>query len=219
MWRRERGGKRFAALIKTKRHNSLFEVQLRKQPKALKLCVCCCALGLGVGLGVTIIRCVEKCAGLDLFNDETAPEANIFSHKIQTAIIPSGCTESSASEIDCWPRTWHRKPNDHLALCALWWLAQKSRWGSSRLTLYFIYNSSLVKQLTLLQIRNPSVWFSLHVWALTNSQRGNESHVAEGPKDIRWLSLWPVMEMSNNATQWRQKNGLFSEIILFFPLY
>lgn len=65
-------------------------------------------------------------------------------------------------------------------------------------------NSSLVKQLRLLQIRNPSVWFSLYVWALTNSRRGNESHVAEDQKDIRWLSLLAVMEMSNNATQWKQ---------------
>lgn len=67
MWGRER----FAALIKTKQQNSIWAAA----PQAAKSTgACCCASGLGVAWGVTIIRCAEKSAGLDLVHDATSPE-------------------------------------------------------------------------------------------------------------------------------------------------
>lgn len=224
--REKKGEERFAALIKTKQHCSIWTAV----PHAAE------------STGATVV-CLLPCTGTqdgirrnyhtpreDISRPWPVPWWNctrnqhIFHTKSKQQLHLVAVLNHQPVRLTARPRTWLKKPNDHLALHALWWLAQKCAQEEVLASHFTSPNSSLVKQPTLLRIRSPSVWFSLRVWALRNSRRGNESHVADGPKDTRWLHLWPVMEMSNNAPQWKPKKTqktlvYLMKTIFYFPLH
>lgn len=128
MWERKRGRK---DLLHWSKPNNViqFESQFLMQSKALapQLCVCCRALGLRMGLGVTIIRPPRE--------DISRPwpvrwwnctrNQHIFHTKSKQQLPPVAALNHQPVRLTARPRTWLKKPNDHLALHALWWLAQK----------------------------------------------------------------------------------------------
>lgn len=89
---------------------------------------------------------------------------HIFHTKSKQQLPPVAALNHQPVRLTARPRTWLKKPNDHLALHALWWLAQKCAKEEVLASHFTSPNSGLVKQPALLQIRNPSVWFSLRVW-------------------------------------------------------
>lgn len=229
--REKKGKERFASLIKTKQRYSIWTAV----PHAAE------------STGATVVRLLPCTGTQDGIRRNYHPpredisrpwpvrwwnctrNQHIFHTKSKQQLPPVAVLNHQPVRLTARPWTWLKKPNDHLALHALWWLAQKCAKEEVLASHFTSPNSGLVITADTLANQKPKrLIFYFASGALRDSRRGNESHVADGPKDIRWLHLWAVMEMSNSASQWkpphppkkkREKKGLFNEDNILLSLH
>lgn len=123
----KKGKERFAALIKTKQRYSIWTAV----PHAAE------------STGATVVRLLPCTGTQDGIRRNYHPpredisrpwpvrwwnctrNQHIFHTKSKQQLPPVAALNHQPVRLTARPRTWLKKPNDHLALHALWWLAQK----------------------------------------------------------------------------------------------